>query len=54
VTNEKGEFRIKGLPPGKYTLEVWQEHCMPVSREIEVGDKESKVANFEIEFVWTK
>jgi plastocyanin len=49
ITGENGEYQIKGLPPGKYTLEVWQEHCTPVTREIEVGEKESKTVNFELE-----
>ncbi len=25
VTNEHGQFRISGIPPGSYTLEVWHE-----------------------------
>jgi len=25
VTDERGRFEIKGLPPGEYTLEAWHE-----------------------------
>jgi hypothetical protein len=49
VTNQDGKFEIKGLPPGKYTLEAWQEHCMPVTRDIVVGQNESTSVNFELE-----
>ena len=34
VTNEKGQFKIKGLPAGEYTLEAWHE---------EFGDQEVKI-----------
>lgn len=36
VTGPDGRYEIKGLPPGRYTLEVWQERYQPVTREIEV------------------
>jgi hypothetical protein len=34
VTNEKGQFKIEGLPPGEYTLAAWHE---------ELGDQEAKI-----------
>lgn len=49
VTDEQGRYEIKGLPPGKYTIEVWQEFCGPVSREIEVQSKETKTVDFVLE-----
>jgi hypothetical protein len=49
VTGENGEYRIPGLPPGKYILEAWQDHCAPVNQEIEIRAKETKVLNFELE-----
>ena len=51
VTGENGEYRIKGLPPGKYTLEAWQENCGPVTQEIELVAKESKAVDFALEVI---
>lgn len=31
-----GSFRIRGVPPGKYTLKFWAEGMNPVSREVSV------------------
>ena len=36
VTDEDGRYEIRGLPPGRYTIEVWQEKCRTETREIEV------------------
>lgn len=38
VTDASGKFEIKGLPPGKYTLEVWQERYKSVTVDVEVKD----------------
>lgn len=46
VTDAKGQFEIKGLPAGKYTLEAWQENCLPSTLEIEVKSAETTVADF--------
>ena len=46
VTGPDGKYRIKNLPPGKYTIEVWHEAYKAVTQEIEVKGKESKTANF--------
>jgi plastocyanin len=43
VTDATGKFTIQGLPPGKYTLGVWQERCKPAELEIEVKAGETKV-----------
>jgi hypothetical protein len=48
VTGPDGKFTIKGLPAGRYTLEVWHEKYAPVTQEIELKAKESKTANFEL------
>lgn len=37
VSEAGGKFEIKGLPPGKYTLEIWHELYKPVTVEIEIG-----------------
>jgi plastocyanin len=42
-----GKFKLKGLPPGKYTIEAWHEKFKPVTQEIEIKGKESKTLNFE-------
>jgi hypothetical protein len=49
VTDEQGRYEIKGLPPGKYTLEAWQENCTPATQEIEVKANESKMVDFFVE-----
>jgi len=43
VTGPDGKFELKGLPPGKYTVEVWQEKCAPTTQNLEVGNKGSTV-----------
>lgn len=49
VTGPDGKYELKGLPPGKYTLEVWQEKCSPATQEIEVKEKDTKTVNFRLE-----
>jgi plastocyanin len=39
VTNEQGEFILDNVPPGKYSLHVWQESLGTVTQEVVVGDK---------------
>jgi plastocyanin len=39
VTNDQGEFVLENVPPGKYTLQVWQESLGNVRQELVVGDK---------------
>lgn len=38
VTGDQGEFTLPNVPPGRYTLEVWQETLGTVSREIAVSE----------------
>ncbi|WP_413287730.1 urate hydroxylase PuuD [Bdellovibrio sp. HCB337] len=38
VTNSSGEFTIKNLPPGNYTLELWHETLGTQTKEITVAD----------------
>lgn len=46
VTDDKGAYTIKDVPPGKYTVEVWQEKYKSVSMEVEVKDKATAQADF--------
>jgi len=46
VTGDDGTFTIKGLPPGTYTIESWQEKYGPQDQQITVGAKESKTVDF--------
>ena len=38
LTNEQGEFSLANVPPGQYTLQVWQESLGTVARTVAVGD----------------
>lgn len=48
ATGPDGKYKLKGVPPGKYTLEVWHESYKPVTQQIEVKPRESKTLNFEL------
>ncbi len=48
ATDQLGRFEIKGIPPGKYTFEVWHEYYKAVELEIELKPKETKTQNFEL------
>jgi plastocyanin len=38
VTERDGSFRIDSLPPGKYTVNVWQERmAKPMSKQVEIA-----------------
>lgn len=43
LTNEAGEFALPNVPPGKYTLQIWQETLGITSREVSVGAEEARV-----------
>jgi plastocyanin len=46
VTGEDGSFTIKGVPPGKYTVEVIQEKLGHKTSAVELAAKESKTLDF--------
>jgi hypothetical protein len=46
VTGDDGTFTIKGLPPGTYTLEAWQEKYGKQDVQVTVAPKESKTTDF--------
>ncbi len=43
VTGANGEFSLGSLPPGAYTLNVWQETLGTVTKEVTVGDAETGI-----------
>lgn len=43
VTNERGEFVLENLPPGRYTLHVWQETLGRKREEILVSDPRTSI-----------
>ncbi len=36
VTDKEGDYEIKGVPPGKYSLKTWSEEGKPAGQEVEV------------------
>lgn len=46
VTGASGEFEIKGLPAGEYTLVAWHEKLGTLTQKITVGGDETKTTDF--------
>ena len=46
VTGKNGQFELKNLPPGTYTIEAWQEKYGVQESTATIGAKESKPLNF--------
>jgi plastocyanin len=46
VTGKDGSFEIKNLPPGTYTIKVWQEKLGTQTQSVTVGAGEAKSADF--------
>jgi plastocyanin len=46
VTTKDGKFELKGLPPGTYTIEAWQEKYGVVDQQVTIGPKDSKTVSF--------
>jgi hypothetical protein len=46
VTGTDGRFAIKGLPPGTYTIEAWQEKYGTQTSSVTVTGSESKTTDF--------
>jgi plastocyanin len=43
LTNDAGEFELPSVPPGKYTLHIWQETLGITSRDVSVGAEGARV-----------
>ena len=43
VTDKDGNFEIKNVPAGKYTLKTWNEDGKPTTQEVEVGSGTASV-----------
>lgn len=46
VTDDKGNFSIANVPPGNYTVEVWQEKLGTEDQKVDVKDGQTATANF--------
>jgi len=46
VTTKTGDFTLKGLPPGTYTIEAWQEFYGVQDQTVTLGPKETKPVSF--------
>jgi hypothetical protein len=46
ITPKSGEFALKNLPPGTYTLEAWQERFGFQDQTVTIGPRESKSVDF--------
>jgi plastocyanin len=43
VTDEKGEYKLEGLPPGKHKVKIWHERLGEKDQEIEIADDKPAV-----------
>ncbi|MSP39974.1 MAG: carboxypeptidase regulatory-like domain-containing protein [Deltaproteobacteria bacterium] len=43
LTKETGDFVLENVPPGKYTLQVWQETLGTVTQEVTVSGDSTNV-----------
>ena len=46
VSDDDGEFSIKDLPPGKYTVTAWHEQFGTQSQDVTVAGGDAKGTNF--------
>jgi len=48
LTNTEGQFSLRGVPAGRYTLRAWQERLGTISQDIVVGDPEPTTVTLEM------
>jgi len=48
VTGSDGEFALEGVPPGRYTLQIWQESLGTVAKEVVVPESGAAAATVEM------
>ena len=48
VTDEKGAFRIEGVPPGKHKIKIWHERLGEKEAEVEISAE--KTAKHDVEY----
>jgi len=48
VTDDKGNFTIKDIPPGKYTVEIWHETLGKQVKEVSIKAKEDAKLTLEL------
>jgi len=48
VTDDKGNFAIKDIPPGKYTVEIWHETLGKQVKEVTIKGKEDSKLTLEM------
>jgi len=46
VTSKTGEFELKGLPPGTYTIETWHERYGTQDQSVTIGPRETGQVSF--------
>ena len=46
VTGKDGQFELKNLPPGEYTISAWHEKFGTIEQKIAIGLKETKTLSF--------
>jgi hypothetical protein len=46
ITPKTGEFELKGLPPGTYVIEAWQERFGTQDQTVTLGPRETKNLDF--------
>ena len=45
-TKKTGAFDLKGLPPGAYTIEAWQEYYGAQDQRVTLGPNQTKSISF--------
>lgn len=43
ITDEKGEYKVEGIPPGKHKVKIWHERLGEKEQEIDIADDKPAV-----------